>query len=368
MTYFFSHINRYILGQFFKWFAICLAGLAAIVALFEVIELLRKLMTRPMLSFSSIIEILILKTPSHLQLMLPFIVLAASMLTFSRLNQSSELTVIKSFGISIWKMLGGLTIGIFFLGIANLSIWNPLQTVLTQRLYFLEGQFFGTKRNILSINESGLWLKEGKEENNRIMHASHANLEKGIFSDVTIYSFDNTGILIERTDAKMATLKKGYWQLYDANRFKQSHHEPISESIFPTELNLQKIKDSNALPETLSFWDIPAYVSLLKNSGMSPLPYTLYYYKLIARVGLMIVMVFLAAGFCTHPIRSRNLGGLIAICLLTGLVFHFLTDFIYALGLGGRIPPLFAVFLPPLIGLFASLFFLLYHEEYLRKG
>ena len=78
----------------------------------------------------------------------------------------------------------------------------------------------------------------------------------------------------------------------------------------------------------------------------------------------MLVMVLLGAGFCINPTRTgKSSGKLIALGLLSGLGFHFFTDFIYALGLGGRLPPLLAVWSPVILGGVLSLTLLLHSEE-----
>ncbi|MBX9977242.1 MAG: LPS export ABC transporter permease LptG [Alphaproteobacteria bacterium] len=366
MTYLFSTLNRYIIKQFFKWFGVCFLGIASIVLLFDMIELLRRMMGWPNVGLFIMVEILLLRLPGELQKMLPFIVLAGAMLTFSRMNQHSEMTATRAAGVSIGKILLGLMASVFVFGLINIAIIDPIRATLTERYYYIEEKIFGTKRNTVSINEAGLWLKEvipSKDKDQyeeRIFHALHMDLEKGYFKGISIYVFDSTGNFTRRINAEEGLLKNGQWLLTNA----YTDRNPIKENkVLPTELTLQKIRDSNAMPETLSFWQIPGFIQILEKSGMSSLSYRMYYHKIIAQVGFMMIMVLLAAGFCLRPIRSSRTSFLISVCLLTGLLFHFTTDFVYALGLGGRLPPLLSSWLPSLMGLLLSSALLLHAEE-----
>lgn len=356
MIYFVSSLNRYVMKTFFKWFGICFLGIGSIVLLIDMIELFRRMMTRPNLSFLATFEVLFFRMPGALEKMLPFIVLASTMLTLSRLSHSSEIVVMRAMGISLWQILLGLIGGILVFGLIHVTLVNPIRATLTERLYFLEEKLFGTKRNTISVNESGLWLRELIHDEDRIFHAPYFNLDSGQFKNVSFYIFDRKNYFIKRINAEEVSLAPSRWIL------KGIDNQATSFSL-ETEITLQKIRESNAVPETLSFWQLPSFIRLLEKSGMSSLIYQMYYNKVMAQVGLMVVMILLAAGFCLRPIRSSRTGVLVSICLLTGLSFYFMTDFVYALGLGGRLPPLLAVWFPALIGLFLSFALLLHVEE-----
>lgn len=377
MTYLTSSLNRYILKTFFQWFAVICLGIGAIIFIFDIIEILRRMIAYPTLPTRLAFEIVCLRLLGEVQKMLPFIVLASSMMTFFSLNQRSELTVMRASGVSIIHILTGLSVGVFIFGLVQLSCLDPLRATFTDRLYRLEEQFFNIKRSTMSLQETGLWLKEvvsnaSNSTQERILHASRVHFDEGVFDNPVFYIFDKNGECHERLDATEATLSNAMWILKNPVRtLMGSSHPQASEAssslasplYLPTHLTLQKIRESNAVPETLSMIQTHHFIKLLDKSGLSSLSYRMYYNRQIALIGFMVMMVFLAASFSFRPSRSSRSGRLIAVCVVTGLVFYFLNDFLYALGLGQRLSPLVATWALPVLGMLISLTLLSHSEE-----
>lgn len=364
MFYLFSTTHSYISRLFLKWFGIVFFGFASIISLFEVIEVLRKLLNRPDVSLFVIVELILSKIPQHLTVLLPFLVLASVMMVLWRLNQSSELTVLRASGISIWQMIGGLVSVVICMGFFFITIINPIQATLTSRLYDLEDKLFGDQHAQVSLQDTGLWLKERHQDKDRIVHSLGVNMGELVFTNISFYEFGNSGHYKKRIMAKSAHLEEGHFILKDVDIYtegeERSHHDSLS---LETNITEEKIRDSNANPETMNIPQVIKLIDDLEESGLSSIAYRLYLYKQFAKVGLMIVMVFLATSFCLRPPRMGRTGGLVGLCLITGLIFHFFTDFVYALGLGGRIPPLVAVWSPVLIGGLISLALLIHGDE-----
>jgi len=361
--YIFSRINRYISQVFLKWFVICSLGILTIISLFETIEMFRKLMSRPNTSMGVVLEILLLKLPHHLELLLPFIILATTMITLWRLNQSSELTVMRASGISIWQITSGLALMAGTLGMLYITLLNPIQSILTNRVYFLEDRYFGTQHNALMVNPSGVWLKDIQDDHHHIFHAQQVNLEAGVFSNVSLYTFTHTSGDLKRYIAKRATLGEKTWSLSDVDIYTNGKMTHESNIIVPTNISPDNIKNHNAAPETISFWKMPEHIHLMEKAGLSSLSYRLYHQKQIAKIAMMIVMALLATAFSLRPVRFGRTSFLITSGLATGLAFHFITDFSFALGLGSRLPIEVAAGTPVLFGFLLSMVLLLHIEE-----
>lgn len=362
--YFFSYINLYIVKNFFKNLGLCALGIGIIIALFDALELLRRMLTHPNLDMASVIEMLVLYLPAELQRMLPFIVLAASMLTLTQLNGRREIVVMRSCGISIGQILGGLGIAIFFFGIVNITLFDSVRATFTERLYSLEDKLFGSTRSTMSVNASGLWLKETFGQEERLFHAKKANLKMGAFDHVTIFAFDHDNTFLGRLDAQNATIQNKEWRLLNVQFINKDGRQSNQETLtLHTDLTLKKIRESNAEPHTLPLWRLSSFIKLLEKSGLSTLSYRMHFHKIVAQVGLLFVMLLIAAGFCLRSSRTAKTSHLVSICLLTGLLFHFSTDFLYALGLGERLPPLIATWIPVFMGACLSLALLLHVEH-----
>lgn len=364
MTYLFSTINFYISKLFFKWFGIIFVGFTAIFALFEVVDVLRKMLSRNDIGISTFVELLILKLPQHIEILLPFLVLASVMMVLSRLNQKSEIIVLRAAGVSIWQVIWGIIVDVFILGIVFIAIFQPIKATMISRLYDLEDKLFSTQHAQVSLQNTGLWLKERTSEGDRLVHSLGVDLSNLHFSDISFYESNDHGHYKRQVMARQGILDQGQFVLRDVDIYvpgQPTHH--FNTMSIKTEITSERIRDSNANPETMNLLQVMKLRGDMDKSGLSTLVYDLYIYKYFAKIGLMVVMVFLATSFCLQPPRTSRSGGLVGLCLLTGLVFHFLSDFVYALGLGGRVPPLVAVLSPVLIGGLLSLALLIHGDE-----
>ena len=364
MTYLFSTLNRYFCRIFLIWFAVTLFAISIVISLFETLELLRRAMGHPQIRFPHIAEITLLKLPSHIQLLLPFIILTASIMTLWRLSQTQELIAARSIGLSIWKIIGGLIALVISIGCLYLFVLNPLGAAMSSRVAVLESTVFNHAANQLAVSETGLWLREGGDGYQSILRAQNVDADTLTFSDVSFYNFTHAGEYLKRVDAKSVTLESGKWHLKNVTTWVSEGVPQTSDAEqIETNLTLEKIQESNANPETISFWKLPGFISLLEKSGLSTLRYHLYWHGQFAKLGMMAAMVLLGASVCLRSTRNKHASILVGLCLVSGFLLHFLGDIVYALGLGGKIPVLLAAWGPVLITLMLSASFLLHLED-----
>ena len=365
LTYAFSSINFYFSRVFMFWICMCSLIVLSVISLFEATEQARRSMSNSSIGFSHILQVILLKIPTHLQMLLPFIVLSASLIAFSRLNHSNEITAAKSSGVSVWQLIGGLSLVSLFITALQLMIINPLGASLNARLENLDKAISSPgSTSSFSISESGLWIKEIMENRESIIHIQHISLPKNHLKNVTFHNFTLDGQYVGRIDADEVTLDLGVWHLHNATQWNGRgagiYHDNIT---IPSVLSLKKILSTNTSPDSISFWQLPHYSRILEKSGLSNLPFRLHWYGLTAKVGMMITMILLAASFSLRPIRQGYTTTLIALGVGSGFFLHFMNDIVYALGMAGKIPPILAAWAPPLIMGTLSSALLIYKED-----
>jgi lipopolysaccharide export system permease protein len=370
MTYLFSTLNLYFCRVFTIWLGICTLIISAVISLFEGTELARRSIGKSNIDFSLILEMILLKFPNHFQTLMPFIVLSAAMVTFYRLNHSQEIIAARSSGLSVWQLLGGLSLCALLLGCLQLIIINPISAAMSSRLENLEATYFSGSNNRIAISETGLWLREVTTDRQSIIRTVHVKLDTKTFRDVTFHNFHPTtrqdgSDYDNRIDASLAILQKDHWELHNATIWQDAKEQSLTYPIltFPTTLTLEKIQDSNTTPETISFWALPKFIDILDKSGLSSLSYRLYWHAQIAKLGMMIAMMLLAAAFGIRPVRQGKTALYIVYGLGSGFALYFLNDIVYALGLGGQLPILLAAWAPTLIMILLSTTLLLHNED-----
>lgn len=347
---FLNILTLYLIRIYLTWFGITVGGILFIISVFEGTELLRRAVGRSYIPFTRILEMILLSLPGHFQVLLPFLVFITTLIVFWRLNQTHELIIIRSVGISVWQMVGTFLGLALTIGVLNLTIMNPLSSAMNARRDHLNSKYFNTSPYKFSVSESGVWLRESYNDRQIIINAHHMDLKQGIFYNGTFYIFDKFSEFKERLDADKIILKDQKWHLESVHKWdKKNIHKTLPIMILPTHLTIEKIQNSYTNPETISFWKLPKFIALLEESGMSSLSYRLYWHSQISKLGLMIALILVSVVFSLHPIRQGRTGALLGMAFISGFLVHFMSDIIYAYGLSGRLPVILAAWASPLL-------------------
>lgn len=359
-----SILNRYFSKIFLIWTLSITVIVIFMMGLIDMAEFSRRTVTANKVGFSEITQMVCLKIPSHIQQLLPFVILIAAIICLSRLNRTQEVLVTRGFGVSIWQIASGLSLVVLLVGGFNLAVINPMASVLSYKQEQIEKRIFSGQDVAVSVFEEGLWIRENNADRSSIIKAEKVVTAKRVFENVSFQNFSKDYDFIDRIDAKSAVIKDNAWHLTDVTIFpnrQQRYHK--NEIKFKTDLSFNKILNSNLEPKYVSFWMLPDYINLLEKSGLSSLPYRMYWHSFFGRIGFMISLVFLAAAFTMRPPRQGYATLLTVLAIASGLVLHFFSDIVYALGLARRLPLLVAVWAPAITVMLLSSTMILHLEE-----
>jgi lipopolysaccharide export system permease protein len=289
----------------------------------------------------------LLRMPFMAQKVLPFAVLFGAMLALIRLTRSHELVVARATGVSAWQfLLPGLALALV-IGVFVITVFNPLASATTWRFEQLEAKYLRGHTSLLAASSSGLWLREGSEDKQTVLHAVRVSEKDADLQDVTIFIYEGTDRFVRRIDADSASLKNEYWELTNALVSEPDREsEFFAELRMPTQLTLGQIQESFASPETMSFWDLPDFIKTLQAAGFSALRHRLHWNSIMATPLLLCAMVLISATFSLRLTRRGGTGLLILGGLFAGFLLYFLTDVVLALGLSASIPVALAAWAP----------------------
>ena len=111
-----------------------------------------------------------------------------------------------------------------------------------------------------------------------------------------------------------------------------------------------------------SLQSLPHFIETLEKAGFSAVRHKLHWHTLMSLPVLLCAMILLAATFSLRQLRFGGAGLLLASGVLTGFLFYFLTDVVYAFGLAGSLPVALAAWTP--VGICALLaLVMLFHLE-----
>jgi lipopolysaccharide export system permease protein len=356
------YIGRHFLASFAAMFVLFLL----LILLFDSVELLRRAASKPNVGFSDVIQMAMLKLPHMGQETFPFAVLFGGMTAFWRLTRSHELVITRAAGVSAWQLLAPVIVLAFSLGVLQVSVMNPLASATLARYERLEALHLKGKDNLLALTNSGLWLRQANDDGQSVVHAEGV-LQQGSdveLRDVVVFMYAGTDKFRGRVDATYAQLEDGFWLMRDAWIFEPEKPTEFHEEFWlATDLTLDKIQDSFAPPETMSFWALPGFISTLENAGFSAVRHRLHWHTLLATPFLMCAMVLIAATFTLRPSRRGATSFVIAGGVMTGFVLYFFSDVVFALGLSDSIPVTLAAWSPSGVATLLGLTMLLHLED-----
>lgn len=348
---------------------LALFGLLSITTLVDVVELIRRTSGREGVPFHIIITMTFLKVPYLATKLIPYAVLIGSMMALTRLTRTQELIIARSAGVSVWQFLSPAMVVVFTLGIFVVGLLNPFSAILMMRNDQIEAKYISGQSSQLAVSSTGLWLRQIEENSSsssseHIIYAARLLQSDMSFDKVIIFSFDKNKRFTERLDAQHAVLENKILHLSNVIRsIPGKASEPLKAYDLPTNLTLEHIQDSFASPETISFWHLPYFISILESAGFSALKHKMYFYSLLANPFLMIGTLLIAAVFSLRLPRRGKIGVLIVAGIITGFLMHFFTDIIFALGAAATIPVMLAAWTPALVSIMIGASLLLHLED-----
>ncbi|MBM3572112.1 MAG: LPS export ABC transporter permease LptG [Alphaproteobacteria bacterium] len=354
----------YIGRVFLFWVAEVFASLLAIIFLFDTIELLRRAGTKEDTGLDIVLQMALFKMPHMAQILLPFAVLFGGIMAFWRLTRSHELIVARATGVSAWQFLAPPLAVALLLALFKVAVFSPFASVMFARFEHLEGKHLKGRVSLLAVSDAGLWLRQANERGHATLYAGRIAQDTMELGNIIVFVFEDQDRFVERIDAESAVLESGHWLLRRAT-VSSEYRPPVrfDEHRIATELTSEKIQDSFAPPETLSFWDLPGFIALLERAGFSALRHKLYFHSLLAAPVLQCAMVLLAAIF---TMRSARRGGTLAVVgagVAAGFLIYFISDLIFALGMSARLPVTLAAWAPAAITTMLGVAALLHAED-----
>jgi lipopolysaccharide export system permease protein len=359
-------LSAYIARQFFIWFCCAFGAMVSVAFLADYLELLRRGGTRAQATWGTLLEMAALQLPQTAQKLMPFAILFGTMLAFWRLTRSNELVVARAAGVSVWGFLTPAVLVALLIGVAAVTLFNPIAARMESGYVRLESRILQTDSDPLALSNAGLWLRQSDGAGGQIILRGEkigARLQLDL-RDVSVFFVNRRNEFTGRIEAKTARLVNGFWVLDDGQRFTSgAAPAAFREWRLPTTLTADKIEESLASPDTMSFWQLPGFISLLERSGFAAQRHRLHFEVLLARPLLFCAMVLVAATFSLRLQRRGGAAVLVVGGVITGFLLYFLSDVVFALGLSAKIPVVLAAWTPTGVSMIFGASMLLHLED-----
>ncbi|MGU3495600.1 LPS export ABC transporter permease LptG [Xanthobacteraceae bacterium A53D] len=357
-------LGFYFARRFVAAVAMIFFSCVALIMLVDFLEMSRRVAERDV-TVSMVGLLTLYRAPAFTEQLLPFAVLFGGMATFVTLSRKLELVVARAVGLSVWQFSFPAILVAFAIGVFATTVFNPVSADFKERANQMEAEIFNTSSGLLTQGaSSGFWIRQQSIDGQAIIQAAASQQGGRVLTGVTVFEFDRAGLLMERVEARTATLSEGVWRLSDARVVVPGGEQQTFETyLIATKLDPRQIQDTLVAPETVSFWQLPTAISSAEQSGFGADRYRLQLQSLLARPFLLVAMVLIAAVVGLRVFRFGGVGQTILGGVLAGFLLYLGTKLTEDLGDAGVIHPIAAAWFPALVGIFLGVLVLLHRED-----
>ena len=354
----------------FLWAFLGVFGVfGGIVLLIDIAEQLRRFGGKD-IGLSRIVGLSALNVPETIYQILPLITILATLTLFLALARSGELVVTRAAGRSALRALVAPLILALVIGAFAVAAFNPIVAATQKEYEDRSNALAGGEARILSISDEGLWLRQGDETGQTVIHARTANLDGTRLVKARFVVLTPDGLPKRRIEAETATLVEGAWEMRNVKSWPlagsdnpERDAEYHDRLLLPSDLTREQIRDSFGAPGAIAIWDLPDFIASLDRAGFSARSHRVWFQMELALPVMLAAMVLIAAGFTMRHTRPGRSGLMVLFALLLGFGLYFIRNFARILGENGQIPVTLAAWAPPVAAILLSLGLLLHLED-----
>jgi lipopolysaccharide export system permease protein len=339
-------LDRYLAKQIIISILLVALALLGIDIFFSLVHEL-KLVGKGHYTLKTALSFLVLSLPTRFYILFPWAALIGSLMGLGTLANHSELVVMRTVGVSVFRIsiavLKAAAILIIFVVFLGEGVAPTTERLAQNKktLALSSGQTIQTF--------FGLWIRQGRE----FIHVQSVRPD-GALIGVTRYTFDENQKLQEALQAERAVPMGSRWQLQEVRgtRFfvKNTHNfkeatQWVSHLLDPELLETAVSRH----PEYLSLPTLWRTIEHRAQNELNTQNYQLAFWTKLVQPLVILMMVFLAVPFVFGPLRSGSQSLRIVMGILVAFLFHTLNHLFAPLAIVYQFSAPVAVLLPILI-------------------
>lgn len=294
-------------------------------------------------SFLNILVYVAYTLPRRIHEFVPFAALIGALIGLGRLAATSELTVMRAAGISMFRMAAMALKPALLFAAVGFSVGEFIAPHTEQLA--MSYRALAQRSESAVAGRFGAWNRDG----NTFVHVD-AVQRGGVAYGVTLLSFDEERRLTKTLVAERATHAGDHWMLEQVNLTSlQAGETSVNEvtlwrwdtAITPQLLTLDVVE-----PETLPVMQLWPYAQFLKQQGMVFADIELAFWRKVLQPLATLGLVLVAMSFIFGPLRQGTMGARIFVGVIVGVVFRISQDFFGPASLIFGYDPLVAALVP----------------------
>ncbi|MGD0921206.1 MAG: LPS export ABC transporter permease LptF [Terriglobia bacterium] len=345
-------LDLYIIREWVFYFLLLLVTFTGIYGIFDFFQLLGDIV-RNHISARVVFDYYRFLSPQIVYFMLPLSILVATLVSFSLLSKTNQITAIKSAGISIYRaaapvlaMGAVLSVGMYILGDYYLPETNQRQDALRNQIKGKPAQTF--------YRPDRQWIFG---QANHIYNHRFFDPDRNVFADLSVFEFDpQTFRMTRRIYASRAfweppirgwVLENGWVRTLDGDRV--TSYLPFSVAKFDELTEEPAYFKKEVKPsDQMSAWELRRYMNELAQSGFDVVRLSVQFYRKFSFPLIAFVVTLIAVPFSLTMGRKGAISG-IALSIGIAMVYWSISYLFEAMGNLSQLPPLVAAWSPDVL-------------------
>lgn len=336
----------YVGRQFFVGFAGLLAFFVIILQMLDLLNKSDLILAPAGAGWNSIWRYVLLRSPEIASQFAPFAALLAIVLTLSQLNLRSEITVMRSAGMSVNRILTPIGVVCAAIALAHFTFQELVVVRAAERLAYWEANEFAVSLPPDTGTRTNVRLVFGDE----IIHAASAARvgDRVVLHNVRISERDEVGLVRGQIQARTAEFSGGAWTLLDVSGFGASNLavERAAARPWATSLNPELLFALTLDPDRTRLLDLARKIGQLATDGADLREPMTSFLGRFSRPLATLVMPLLGAIAGFGVSRQGNQLARAALGGALGFSYFVAENMMLALGKLGVAPAMLGAFFP----------------------
>ena len=308
-------------------------------------------------TIQSVVKVLVLSIPDIIVYTFPMSMLLASLLTYGKLSGSSEITAMKSCGISFYRIaVPAIVLGFL---VSMFSIWFNEYVVPWANNASNNVVYYEIKGNVAAKDQDHVIIKNiDHGQIKSLVYARRYKSDVQRLENLTLQTF--TGDTVTHVEnAEYAEWDGGAWimhngMIYDIANGDTEHTMRFDTQVLPIGANPKQIVRDQKKPDELTMKELRAQIKIMQSQyvNTTKLETELYQRITIPIASLVFALIGIPLGL--QPNRNSSSVGF-GISLIIIFVYYVMMTVSGAIAQSGVIDPAYAVWMPNIIGLAAGI-------------
>ena len=353
-----NKINIYLFKNTFKYISINTLLISILILFINSLEVSR-IIENQNIKFLDFLYLSILKLPSIISEIIPFVVIVSVAFLYKNLISNNELISIRNVGFSIFDIFKPVAFSIFIFGSLILIILNPLAAKFNKEFSEI------TKLDNIDIyrikfNDGGMWIKNTYDNSNKFfINIAKMNLDNMKAKDIKIIKIENDKI--ELITAGYGRIENNLFILNNTKISEINTERYLNVKTYNLKLNFDEkdILDSIINYKFVPYYKYKGHVNNSKKFNLYSPEVPLFYIKEIIKPLLLVIIGFLVMSFSGKFKRNENFFKVLFISIFIGFLFvlyeAIIINFTIKYNINYFIAYFIIFFTPLLLGIYQSI-------------